>query len=114
MVLDLEIHERTADSRRGRIAEPRRRRRGRPSLGRPRSSPTSLRPTPPPAHRPLVLSDAERSRRLAVAARALVRTIRGCPAPGVPPLRARDWLAIGAVLLGPYLIVLAVLAVAGR
>lgn len=90
------------------------RRRGRPSLRRLPARPSPERrsgrvepPRPP-------LSARERDRRLRIAAQALVRTIQACPAPGVPPLRARDWLAFGGILAVPFLIVLALAAAAGR
>ncbi len=113
MVVDLEVRHGSPDPTAP--ARPTRtRRRGRPTLGRPRSRSFGGRSAPSSALHPAVLSDAERARRLAIAARTLVRTIRGCPAPGVPPLRARDWLALLVVLVGPYLIGLAVLAAVGR
>ncbi len=76
-----------------------RRRRARPTL-RPPVPPTRTR-TPTGTRALPRLSEAERERRLAAAARALVRTIRACPAPGVAPLRTRDWLALAAVVFVP-------------
>ncbi len=51
------------------------------------------------------LSDTEQKRRLDRLAKYLVRTIRACPAPGIAPFTARDWLLIGAAGFLPYLIV---------
>ncbi len=91
------------------------RRRARSSLRRPPRPPSGrpasmLRPASAPS---APASPAERDRRLDIAARALVRTIRACPAPGVPPLRRRDWLAISAVVAVPAAI-LFVASLAGR
>jgi hypothetical protein len=111
---DLELHRQTTvhgpTLRSGRA-----RRRGRPSLGRPARVPAGRRAqrTIAPAPQP-TLSERERDRRLALATRALVRTIQACPAPGVPPLRTRDWLALGAVVLVPALVVFALAAWASR
>ena len=52
--------------------------------------------------------------RLRQVARALVRTMRSCPAPGVAPLTWRDWLLLGGVVLVPYALLLAGVAVGGR
>ncbi len=51
------------------------------------------------------LSDTEQKRRLDRLAKYLVLTIRACPAPGIAPFTARDWLLIGAAGFLPYLIV---------
>lgn len=42
----------------------------------------------------------------------LVRTMNSCPAPGIAPLRTRDWLLLGAVVVLPYLLVDGLAAVA--
>lgn len=82
-------------------APPPRRRRARPTLRPPVPSARSRSRRPAGVRAGPLLSEAERERRLAAAARALVRTIRGCPAPGVAPFRTRDWLALAAVVVGP-------------
>lgn len=88
--------------------------RARPTLRRlPRRPALEGRPTRAAAGA-APLSTAERDRRLAIATKALVRTIRACPAPGVAPLRLRDWLALGAVLVVPFLLGLTFVAAAGR
>jgi len=51
------------------------------------------------------LDDLERQRRLDRLASYLVRTMRGCPAPGIAPLTTRDWLLIATATIGPYLLV---------
>jgi hypothetical protein len=61
-----------------------------------------------------VLADGERERRVAQAAALLVRTIRACPAPGVPPFRMQDWLVLGSVVVLPFLALLVLSAWAGR
>lgn len=95
------------------------RRRARPSL-RPLPAPPSAQSgsTTPSAGTvrvwaPAAASPAEQQHRLEIAARALVRTIRACPAPGVPPLRRRDWLAIFAVVAVTWA-VLVVASLVGR
>lgn len=44
----------------------------------------------------------------------LVRTMRSCPAPGVAPLTLRDWLLLGSVVVVPYLLLVAAVALSGR
>lgn len=107
MIVDLPSRTESTPLRRT-TAPPsrRRRRRTRPTL-RPPVSPTRTR-TPAGVSAHPLLSEAERERRLAAAARALVRTIRACPAPGVAPFRTRDWLALAAVVAVPAGIVILV------
>ena len=53
---------------------------------------------------PEILDDAERLRRRARLAAYLVRTMNACPAPGIAPLRTRDWLLILLLPLLPLLV----------
>jgi hypothetical protein len=73
-----------------------------------------LRPTAVvPVRPPIAMSEAERRRRLERLAAYLVRTMRSCPAPGVAPFTMRDWILIGGIAAGPYLVVFAAAAIAG-
>jgi hypothetical protein len=95
-------HEAPATVRRRRVRRLlARRRRGTPLED------TRARPTPA-----IVLSEAERRRRLDQLAAYLVRTMRSCPAPGIAPLTTRDWLLMATVVLLPYLIVFGLAALA--
>lgn len=58
------------------------------------------------------MSDTERRRRVQQLADYLVRTIRSCPAPGIAPFTARDWLLISAAAVLPYVVVLGLVAIA--
>lgn len=58
------------------------------------------------------LTDDERRRQVERVARVLVRTINSCPAPGIAPLRVRDWILIGAAVAIPYLLVFGLAALA--
>ncbi len=64
----------------------------------------AVRHASPPRGAPL--SGQEVEHRLDRLARVLVRTMRSVPMPGVAPLRRRDWLLIGAVVVGEALVVL--------
>jgi hypothetical protein len=60
------------------------------------------------------LSEAERQRRLDRLAAYLVRTMKACPAPGIAPLRTRDWPLIASVVILPYLLVFGLVAIAPK
>ena len=58
--------------------------------------------------------DADRDRRLERVARHLVRTMNACPAPGIAPLRTRDWMLIGVAVVAPYALVAGLALLAGH
>jgi 8-oxo-dGTP pyrophosphatase MutT (NUDIX family) len=60
------------------------------------------------------LTEGERRLRLRLVTRYLVRTMNSCPAPGIAPLRVRDWLLIAGAVATPYLIVLAATSASQR
>lgn len=67
-----------------------------------------------PVRPSIAMSEVERRRRLDRLATYLVRTMRSCPAPGIAPFTTRDWLLIAGAAVGPYLVLFAAAALAGR